>query len=158
MSNGLEFQANYSWSHCLTDSIGYYGGYGQGGGNYYYWQNTYDAHSYYGTCYYDVPQAFNGFVTYDIPFGRGRMLGKNLNPVANALIGDWQVSGIVNFHSGFPFTIGANDKSGTGSLDRWPVAAARLSCWAKGIAPVAAINTGAKARSINLRPVSVTAE
>lgn len=116
LSNGLEFQANYSWSHCLTDSIGYYGGYGQGGGNYYYWQNTYDAHSYYGTCYYDVPQAFNGFVTYDIPFGRGRMLGKNLNPVANALIGDWQVSGIVNFHSGFPFTIGANDKSGTGSF------------------------------------------
>ncbi len=116
LSNGLEFQANYSWSHCLTDSIGYYGGYGQGGGNYYYWQNTYNAHSYYGTCYYDVPQAFNMFVTYDIPYGRGRMLGKNLNPVVNAVIGDWQVSGIVNVHSGFPFTIGANDASGTGSF------------------------------------------
>ena len=102
LSNGLEFQANYSWSHCLTDSIGYYGGYGQGGGNYYYWQNTYDAHSYYGTCYYDVPQAFNGFVTYDIPFGRGRMLGKNLNPSSNAVIGDWQVSGIVNYSLRFP--------------------------------------------------------
>jgi hypothetical protein len=116
LSNGLEFQANYSWSHCLTDSIGYYGGYGQGGGNYYYWQNTYNAHSYYGTCYYDVPQAFNAFVTYDIPYGRGRMLGRNLNPVVNALIGDWQLSGIVNVHSGFPFTIGANDESGTGSF------------------------------------------
>jgi hypothetical protein len=116
LSKGLEFQANYTWSHCLTDSIGYYGGYGQGGGNYYYWQNTYDAHSYYGTCYYDVSHAFNGFVTYDIPFGRGRMLGKNLNPVVNALIGDWQLSSIVTIHSGFPFTIGANDASGTNSF------------------------------------------
>jgi hypothetical protein len=116
LSRGLEFQVNYTWSHCLTDSIGYYGGYGQGGGNYYYWQNTYDAHSYYGNCYYDIPQGFNGFVTYDIPFGRGRTFGKNLNRAVNALIGDWQISSIVTFHSGFPFTIGANDVSGTGSF------------------------------------------
>ena len=31
LSNGLEFQVNYTWSKCLTDSIGYYGGAGQGG-------------------------------------------------------------------------------------------------------------------------------
>ncbi len=116
LSNGLEFQANYTWSKCLTDSIGYYGGYGQGGGNYYYWQNTYDAHSYYGNCYYDVPQAFNGYVTYDVPFGRGRTFGKNLNRWVNAAIGDWQINSIVTFHSGFPFTVGANDVSGTGSF------------------------------------------
>jgi hypothetical protein len=116
LSHGLEFQANYTWSKCLTDSIGYYGGYGQGGGNYYYWQNTYNAHSYYGNCYYDVPQAFNGYVTYDIPFGRGRMYGKNLNRAINAIAGDWQINSIVTFHSGFPFTIGANDVSGTGSF------------------------------------------
>jgi len=116
LGNGLEFQFNYTWSKCLTDSIGYYGGYGQGGGNYYYWQNTYDAHSYYGNCYYDAEHAFNGYVTYDIPFGRGRAFGKNMNPVVNALIGDWQVNSIVTFHTGFPFTIGANDVSGTGSF------------------------------------------
>lgn len=116
LSSGLDFQANYTWSKCLTNSIGYYGGYGQGGGNYYYWQNTYDAHSYYGNCYYDVPQSFNGFVTYDIPFGRGRAFGKDLNKVVNAFVGNWQVNSIVTFHSGFPFTIGANDVSGTGSF------------------------------------------
>ncbi len=116
LSSGLEFQFNYTWSKCLTDSIGYYGGYGQGAGNYYYWQNTYDAHSYYGSCYYDVPQAFNGYVTYDIPFGRGRTFGSNMNKAVNAVVGGWQVNAIVTFHSGFPFTIGANDASGTGSF------------------------------------------
>jgi hypothetical protein len=122
LSNGLEFQANYTWSKCLTNSIGYYGGAGLGGGNYYYWQNTYDAHGYYGPCYYDTPQAFNGFVTYDIPFGRGRAFGQNMNKVVNAIAGDWQVNAIFSFHSGFPFSIGANDVSGTNSFG------ARASC------------------------------
>ncbi len=116
LSNGLEFQVNYTWSKCLTDSIGYYGGYGQGGGNYYYWQNSYDAHSYYGNCYYDVPHTLNGYVTYDIPFGRGRMFGNNMNKFVNAVVGDWQVNSLFTFHSGFPFTIGANDVSGTNSF------------------------------------------
>ena len=58
----------------------------------------------------------NGYVTYNIPFGRGRMYGKNLNRAINAIAGDWQINSIVTFHSGFPFTIGANDVSGTGSF------------------------------------------
>jgi hypothetical protein len=123
LSGGLEFQANYTWSKCLTNSIGYYGLYGdlnasvdQSGGNYFYWQNTYDAHGNYGPCYYDAEHAFNGFVTYDIPFGRGRMFGRDMNRAVNAVIGDWQINSIVTFHSGFPFTVGANDASGTGSF------------------------------------------
>jgi Carboxypeptidase regulatory-like domain len=123
LSNGLEFQANYTWSKCLTNSIGYYGLYGdlnasvdQSGGNYFYWQNTYDAHGNYGPCYYDAEHAFNGYVTYDIPFGRGRAFGRDMNKVVNALIGDWQINSIVTVHSGFPFTIGANDNSGTNSF------------------------------------------
>ncbi len=123
LSNGLEFQANYTWSKCMTNSIGYYGLYGdlnasvdQSGGNVFYWQNTYDAHGNYGPCYYDVTNAFNGFVTYDIPFGRGRTFGKNMNKVVNAVVGDWQVNSIVTFHSGFPFPITGNDVSGTGSF------------------------------------------
>jgi hypothetical protein len=123
LSSGLEFQANYTWSKCLTNSIGYYGLYGdlnanvdQSGGNYFYWQNTYDAHGNYGPCYYDAEHAFNGFVTYDIPFGRNRTFGKNMNKAVNAVVGDWQVNSIVTIHSGFPFTISGNDASGTGSF------------------------------------------
>jgi hypothetical protein len=123
LTNGLEFQANYTFSKCMTNSIGYYGLYGdvgaagnESGGNYFYWQNTYNAHANYGPCYYDVKNYFNGYVTYDVPFGRGRMLGKNMNKVVNAVVGDWQVNAIATVHSGFPFTIGANDNSGTNSF------------------------------------------
>ncbi len=142
LSGGLEFQLNYTWSKCLTNSIGYYGLYGdlnanvdQSGGNYFYWQNTYDAHGNYGPCYYDATHAFNGFVTYDIPFGRGRMLGKNMNRVVNAVIGDWQVNSIVTVHSGFPFTISGNDVSGTGSFGALASCSAPPQTYGKRNAP-----------------------
>ena len=118
LASGLEFQANYTWSKCMTDSIGYYGGYGQAQGDHYYWQNTYNSTAEWGPCYYDSTNAFNGYVTYDLPFGRGRAFGKNMNPVANAIVGDWQINSIVTLHSGFPITIqtGGIDTSGTGSF------------------------------------------
>jgi hypothetical protein len=152
LSNGLEFQVNYTWSKCLTDSIGYYGGYGQGGGNYYYWQNTYDAHSYYGNCYYDVPHTFNGYVTYDIPFGRGRAFGKNMNKVVNAIAGDWQVNSLFTFHSGFPFTIGANDVSGTTSFGPLASCSGSPQVYGKQNAPQGGFQWWIKARSSSRPP------
>jgi len=105
LSRGLEFQANYTWSKCMANAVGYYGGYGQAVGNWYYWQDTYDANRNYGPCYYDVTHALNGFVTYDIPIGRGRTYGSNMNKVVNAIVGDWSANAIFNWRGGFPFTI-----------------------------------------------------
>jgi Carboxypeptidase regulatory-like domain/TonB dependent receptor len=114
LTSGLEFQANYTWSKCLSDAVGYYGGYGQAVGNWYYWQDTYNSRRNYGPCYYDVPHALNGFVTYDIPFGRGKHFGNNMNKVVNAVAGNWQINAIVNWRGGFPYTIGSSvDNSGT---------------------------------------------
>ncbi|MDQ2843224.1 MAG: TonB-dependent receptor [Acidobacteriota bacterium] len=114
LSSGLEFQGNYTWSKCMSDAVGYYGGYGQAVGNWYYWQDTYDSKRNYGPCYYDVTHAFNGFVTYDIPFGRGRKYGNSMNKVVDLVAGGWSINAIVNWRGGFPFTIGSNqDLSGT---------------------------------------------
>lgn len=38
-----------------------------------------------------------------------------MNPVANAIAGNWQVSGILSLHTGFPLTIAGDDTSGTNS-------------------------------------------
>ncbi len=107
LSRGLEFQANYTWSKCMTDSWGFYGQLGSGGqaGPQGHFQNTYDAAADWGPCYYDATNAFNGYVTYDIPFGRDRSYGRNINKVVNTILGDWRVNVIANVHGGFPLTI-----------------------------------------------------
>ncbi|MCU1293637.1 MAG: TonB-dependent receptor, partial [Bryobacterales bacterium] len=115
LGGGLEFQANYTWSKCMSDAIGYYGAGGQSGSQSAYFQNEYDAAAEWGPCFYDVKHVFSGYVTYDLPFGRNRMYGKNLNKVVNAVVGDWQVNAIPSFHTGFPLTVSANDVSGTNS-------------------------------------------
>jgi hypothetical protein len=116
LSNGLQYQASYTWSKCMTDSIGYYGASAQAAPTSPYWQNLYDRKAEWGPCYYDSTHIFTGFITYDLPFGHNRTFGKNLNKVVNAFVGDWQVNAIASFHGGFPLTVSAStDPSGTNS-------------------------------------------
>ena len=107
LGGGLEFQANYTYSKCMTDAVGFYGtNGGQAATPDVYWPNAYDGKSQWGPCFFDTTQAFNGYITYDVPFGRGRAFGRNMNKVVNALAGGWQVNALVSVHGGFPFTIG----------------------------------------------------
>jgi Carboxypeptidase regulatory-like domain/TonB dependent receptor len=114
-SNGLQGQVAYTYSKCMTDSIGYFGSAGQAAPASSYWQNLYDRRAEWGPCYYDVTHVLSGYAVYELPVGRNRRWGRNLNPLVNAVIGNWQVGGIVQFHGGFPLTIFADDASGTNS-------------------------------------------
>ena len=127
LSDGLQFNVAYTYSKCMTDSSGYYGSWGaQATPTSPYWQNLFNQKAEWGPCYYDATQVLTAYATYDIPFGRSRKYGKDMNKVVNAVVGDWQVNGILSLHTGFPLTISANDNSGTNSRG------ARADC----IAPV----------------------
>ncbi|MEJ7606715.1 MAG: hypothetical protein WKF37_10715 [Bryobacteraceae bacterium] len=41
---------------------------------------------------------------YELPFGRGKQLFSNADRFTNALLGGWQMQGILIFRSGVPFT------------------------------------------------------
>ena len=121
MSNGLQGQVAYTYSKCLTNSPGFFGT-GTWGGNGSQtsmglpgWQNIYDPRSDWGPCYYDETQILTNYVTYELPVGRGKKFGHNMNPVVNAVVGNWEVGGIVTWHTGNAVTptIGFNDPSGT---------------------------------------------
>jgi hypothetical protein len=122
LSHGLEFQGNYTWSKCMGNSSGFFYQFGdanaqltQAGNNHAFFQNTYDPAADYGRCDQNIGNAFNGFVTYDLPFGRGRMFGSNIPRVADLVVGGWQANSILQFHTGFPVTAQASDNSGTTS-------------------------------------------
>ena len=42
--------------------------------------------------------------TFDIPFGKGRKYGNNMNRAVDSVIGGWTVSAITTYYSGRPFT------------------------------------------------------
>jgi hypothetical protein len=120
--HGLDTQLSYTWSKCLSNSLGYFGQYGdeegtgqsQTNGGYFFFQNVYNPKADYGRCITDLAQAFTGYAVYDLPFGKGRTFGPNVNAVVDEVIGGWQVAPNVTFHSGFAIDPSAPDQSGTG--------------------------------------------
>ena len=115
LSHGLQGQLAYTWSKCMTDSVGFYGEGGQSVNQSSYSQNLYDRKAEWGPCYYDVAHNVSAYLTYDLPFGRNREFGKSWNRAVDAVLGGWQINGILSFHGGFPLTISATDNSGTNS-------------------------------------------
>ena len=126
LSTGLQFVLNYTYSKCMSSNQGYYGQGGQAGQINWYYQNIYDAAAEWGACDYDATHNFVGNVVYDLPFGRNRTFGRDMNKALDAVVGGWEMAGILSLHTGFPLTIGAGDASNTGSRG------ARADCIAPG--------------------------
>jgi hypothetical protein len=114
-SQGLQANVAYTYSKCMSDSIGYFGAWGQSGSQSAYWQNLYDRRAEWGPCYYDATHVLSSYAVYELPVGRGKKFGNQWNRVINAVAGSWQVSGILQLRGGFPLTVVAGDASGTGS-------------------------------------------
>lgn len=120
LTQGIEFQANYTWSKCMGNTSGFFAEYGdanagvsQAGNNHFFFQNTYNPRGDYGRCDQNVTNDANGFVTYALPIGKGQRFGQHLNRGVDAAIGGWQANAIFTLHTGFPITPQAQDASGT---------------------------------------------
>ena len=120
--HGLEFQANYTWSRTMGNTSGFFAQYGdanagltQAGNNHFFFQNTYNPRGDYGRADQNLTNVANGYLTYDLPIGKDRLFGKNLNRAVDAAVGGWQVNGLFTLHGGFPITPQATDASGTNS-------------------------------------------
>ena len=65
-----------------------------------------DLNSLYSSALWDRRHSFTTSFVYDVPFGRGRKFGANLNSAANILLGGWQVNGILTYRTGPPVSLG----------------------------------------------------
>jgi Carboxypeptidase regulatory-like domain/TonB dependent receptor len=57
---------------------------------------------------FDRPHRFTFAGVYELPIGRGRLLGSNMNRVLDAFIGGWQLNGTYEWQSGEPFLLTNN--------------------------------------------------
>jgi len=123
MYHGLEAQVAYTYSKCLSNSPGYFGtGWGSSNalssGGQPGWQNMYDGRADWGPCYWDQKHVLTSYVTYDLPLGRGKQFGKDMNPALNAVLGNWEIGGIITLHTGNALTL--NEFGGWGAFNGDP--------------------------------------
>ncbi len=111
---GLIFTASYTYSKFLSDVGGpeEWGSINgdQGGSGI---RNYYDLTKEWSVDGDDIPQSMVLNYVYSLPFGRGKMFGKGMNPMEDAVAGGWEISGITTVQSGFPMTIGPGTNSNT---------------------------------------------
>jgi hypothetical protein len=107
VSNGLEFLANYTYSKSMSNNLGYYGANGVASQSA-YWQDAYNGGGDYGPAFFDSTNIFSLSGYYDLPFGRGKMFGGNMNRIEDTLVGGWKLGAVTSLHSGFPVTVSSN--------------------------------------------------
>jgi hypothetical protein len=126
--HGLDFQASYTWSKCLTNSLGYFGSYGdeegtgefQTIGQHNFFQNEYDPMGDYGKCITDAAGDFSAYGVYALPFGHGKQFGSGVSRGVDELVGGWQTALDLTFRSGFAIAPSGPDDSGTTSVNPRP--------------------------------------
>ncbi len=114
-ANGLSLTAGYTWSHSI-DNVGEQFG-GPAGGI----QQITDFNASRASSGFDMGQRFVTAGTYELPFGKGKPL-LNRGGVLNALFGGWQVTNILTFQGGLPFSVtvaGAPQLLGANNLTDW---------------------------------------
>ena len=100
-SGGLSLLAAYTFGQLQDDASTTVGFLGQAGTQ----QNAYDRASDWSISSQDIRHRFVASFVYDLPFGTGRRFGNGWNSAVNAVLGGWQVNGIVTFQSGIPLII-----------------------------------------------------
>lgn len=126
MSHGLQFDFNYTYSKSFDISSDAYRIDNEGGlgGEVI---KPWDPKALRALSDFDLTHQFNANWIAELPFGKGRWIGTNVNKGVDAIIGGWQLSGLARWTSGFPI--------GVGNGAQWPTNW-ELSGFATQIAPV----------------------
>jgi len=146
MTHGVQFDFNYTYSKSIdissdAERIDAYSGLGG------QIINSWAPKQLRAVSDYDTTHQFNTNWIAELPFGKGRLVGRNANGFVDAVIGGWQLSGLARWTSGFPVTIG----NGSTWPTNWQLGGA-----ATQMGPVHAHTTLRPDGSVNLFPQDLT--
>lgn len=104
-SQGLQFDLYYTFSKSIdlssdAERIGPWGGLGG------QVINSWDYKALRAVSDFDTAHQITANWVAELPFGRNRAFGRNMNGFLDAIVGGWQVTGIWRWTSGFPVSVG----------------------------------------------------
>jgi hypothetical protein len=99
VSNGWGFDFNYTWGHALDNGSS---SETTGGANL---QDAFNPRAYYGPSDFDARHTVSANAVVELPVGKGKALFSGVKPWLNQIIGGWQATTLVTFHSGNALTV-----------------------------------------------------
>jgi hypothetical protein len=115
LPKGLSLVSSYTWSKAIDSDSGISTGSDSSGSA----QNARNLQAERSASDYDTRHRWVFSYVYDLPFGSGRRYSPS-NRFAGALVGGWQLTGILTLQTGRPFTVyvGQDNSSTAGNNDR----------------------------------------
>ena len=99
LSSGFQIQGSYVWSKTFDNNTTH--------------QDTFHPMEDYAISFQDIHQRFVVSYIYQLPIGRGRMIGGNMPKWEDNVIGGWQVNGITTVQGGTPLRVTASNTLST---------------------------------------------
>jgi hypothetical protein len=104
MTHGVQFDFNYTFSKSIdifsdATRVGAWGGLGG------QIINSWQPNAMRAVSDFDAKHQFNANWVAELPFGHGKVIGKDANRALDAVIGGWQLSGLFRMTSGFPVNV-----------------------------------------------------
>jgi hypothetical protein len=100
LGNSLIFDFNYTLSKSMDDASGLQTSEAYGAA---FILNAIRQEDSYSVSDFDTRHVINANGLWQLPFGKGRKYFNDLNPVAEAFLGGWQLGGVFRWNSGLPF-------------------------------------------------------
>src|SRR6202011_560938 len=95
---GLQFIASYTWGHALANS-----GTTLSGSSGFGYKDNKNISTSYASAAWDIRHNFTNGLSYEIPFGRGKQYGGNMNRVFDIVAGESPLNTLMTLHTGQPF-------------------------------------------------------
>ncbi len=116
-TNGLGFLMSFTGGKLIDDASQTVTFLGQAGNK----QDFYNRAAERSISTQDISRRLVVSANYDLPFGRGRKMLTSMNPVVDAIVGGWQMNGILTLSTGTPVLITQNvNNTGLGSAGQRP--------------------------------------
>ncbi|MES1256813.1 MAG: carboxypeptidase-like regulatory domain-containing protein [Acidobacteriota bacterium] len=97
-SKGLQFLTAYTWSHALANA-----GTPLSGSSNIGFPDPTNWASGYSSASWDIRHSFTSSFNYDLPFGKGKAWGGNMNRGLDLLVGSWHSNGILTLRTGVAY-------------------------------------------------------
>ncbi len=113
VSGGWGGRINYTWSRLEDNQFGETNAFSRNNANA---QNAFDLDAEYALGLLDVPHKLVLSPIVELPFGEGKRWASS--GLAAALLGDWTITSIISFESGFPIALNSNSNGLSNAFNR----------------------------------------
>ncbi len=98
LKDGWGFDFNYTWSHAIDNASASESAAASV-------QDAFNPNGFRGPSDFDMRHLITANTVIELPFGNNKRFASHLNPIVDGFVGGWQITALIQFHTGTPLNL-----------------------------------------------------